>query len=186
LQQNQPKGRGLGGLVQDDDGIADLSKIQMLVWTAIAIAIFLVAVFHTVATIFDPSASPWPVVDPKLNPWPNLGLPDIDGSLMVLMGLAQGAYLGKKLTTLGQPRLTGTTTASATVNDEVTLTGTSLSDGTGGQIFFNRVLLPAVISRWTDNEITFRLNGPLPVAGLGDITVVIGGVSSNPIRFTLT
>jgi hypothetical protein len=29
---------------------------------------------------------------------PNLGLPDIDASLMVLTGLSQGGYLGKKLT----------------------------------------------------------------------------------------
>lgn len=71
----------LAELIADDTGFPDLSKAQMLTWTAIAIGIF---VFRVVRAINN-AAVETPV------------LPDIEPSLMVLMGIGQAAYLGKKL-----------------------------------------------------------------------------------------
>jgi hypothetical protein len=67
-----------------------LAKIQMLAFTTVAIGIFLATVIHQIVTN-DIAA----------------GLPDIDASLMVLMGISNGGYLGKKLVTFGTPGATG-------------------------------------------------------------------------------
>jgi hypothetical protein len=70
-----------GAIFQDDAGFPDLSKIQMIAWTFIAIATYLIA------------------VGSKIHQRDYSSLPDIDSALMVLMGLGHGAYLGKKLVT---------------------------------------------------------------------------------------
>ncbi len=69
-----------GGVFQADDGSPDLGKIQMIVWTLIAIGVFLAQVFSKISA---PSATK--------------ELPDIGQSLMVLMGLGHAAYVGKKV-----------------------------------------------------------------------------------------
>jgi len=68
-------------IFQDDSGVPDLSKGQMIAWTFIAIATYLIAVAS------------------KIHQRDYSSLPDIDSALMVLMGLGHGAYLGKKLVT---------------------------------------------------------------------------------------
>ena len=68
----------LGGILLDDDGTPDLAKVQLVIWTMIAVAIYLFFVFQYVAQ--DKRA-----------------LPDIDRTLMILMGLGHSAYLGKKI-----------------------------------------------------------------------------------------
>jgi putative Ig domain-containing protein len=78
-----PTGK-LGAIFQDDNGSPDLSKIQMVGWTLIALAAYLINVAHQIHQIHH-------------NPGADLSLPDIDAALMVLMGLAQGTYVGKKL-----------------------------------------------------------------------------------------
>lgn len=70
-------GRKIGQIFQDDSGVPDLSKLQMIAWTFIAIVTYLIAVVHNVSV-------------------PNAELPDIDKSLMALMGLGHTAYLAKK------------------------------------------------------------------------------------------
>jgi hypothetical protein len=79
-----------GGIFQDDSGNPELAKIQMMAFTILAMAIFLATVIHQIVTN-DVAA----------------GLPDIDASLMVLMGISNGGYLGKKLVTFSTPGATG-------------------------------------------------------------------------------
>ncbi|HSR26679.1 MAG TPA: hypothetical protein VLW53_24230 [Candidatus Eisenbacteria bacterium] len=76
-----------GGLLADDTGITDLSKVQLVTWTLIALAVYIYSVQSRISAIphsCTGSCSPD-------------SLPDIDTVLMVLTGLAQGGYLGKKL-----------------------------------------------------------------------------------------
>jgi hypothetical protein len=61
-----------------------LSRFQMFAWTWISIGIYLSVLFSTVG---ETSNSVW-----------NLTVPDIDPTLVVLMGLSQVAYLGLKTT----------------------------------------------------------------------------------------
>lgn len=66
---------------EDDNGDFDLGKFQMLVWIGIAVAVYLHRVIHE---IYLGHAGQFSTI------------PDIDTALMTLMGLGQGAYLGKK------------------------------------------------------------------------------------------
>jgi len=72
-----------GGLFYDDNGYPDLSQIQLISWTVIGVGIFLLK------TLSDVIGSPGTVT----------GLPDIDQTLLMLMGIGQGAYIGKKIVT---------------------------------------------------------------------------------------
>lgn len=69
-----------GGVLQDDTGYPDLAKIQMVGFTFIAVGVFLATFIHEIHTNTFTS-----------------GLPNIDSSLLVLMGLSQGGYVGQKL-----------------------------------------------------------------------------------------
>jgi len=167
----KPSAAGWAGLLQDDGGFPDLSKIQLLFWTFLAIAIFIAAVWRAVQT-----AKP--------------DLPDVDPSLMVLMGLGQAAYLGKKLVTTDTPRLTGLTSTRVLIDPEVTLgiTGGGLGDGKDSQVNFNQQLLPCTVTNWTDSQIT--LTDIQPPFGLtppvtGELTVVVGGVESDGLKLDL-
>jgi len=75
------------GLFKDSSGSPDLGKIQLMLWTLIGVGIFLSGVF---ANIHSPGVCT-PQGDCKES------LPDIGETLMILMGLGHGAYLGKKI-----------------------------------------------------------------------------------------
>lgn len=72
-----------GGILKDDTGFPELAKIQMIAFTLLAVGIFLTTVFHEIHA--HPGQG---------------GLPNIDSSLLVLMGISQGGYLGKKLVSI--------------------------------------------------------------------------------------
>jgi hypothetical protein len=74
-----PTATNQSGIVADDSGSPDLGKIQVVIWTIIAVGVFL---FKVVGSIQRGA--------------PN-GLPDIDTTLVVLMGLGHSVYLGKKI-----------------------------------------------------------------------------------------
>jgi hypothetical protein len=62
-----------------------LHRYQMVLWTCISVTIYVIVIFTTItnAQILSDVAQ-------------KLVLPDIDGKLVILMGLSQGAYLGGK------------------------------------------------------------------------------------------
>ena len=64
-------------------GNLDLAQLQMFLWTIIGIVIYLYIVFDQFTV---------------LNNANDLFLPDISPTLLILMGLSQGAYLGSKFT----------------------------------------------------------------------------------------
>jgi hypothetical protein len=74
-----PAATSQSGIVADDSGNPDLGKIQVVIWTMIAVGVFL---FKVVGSIKHGA--------------PN-GLPDIDTTLVILMGLGHSVYLGKKV-----------------------------------------------------------------------------------------
>jgi hypothetical protein len=67
-----------GGLTTNPSGEGDLLKTQMLVWTLVAGGIYLLTIAHAINS-------------------GSYALPDVDGALLVLMGVSQGAYVGNKL-----------------------------------------------------------------------------------------
>ncbi|HEX9987892.1 MAG TPA: IPT/TIG domain-containing protein [Chloroflexia bacterium] len=139
---------GVSAIATDDDGFPDLSKMQMLAWTLVAIGVFLVAVVVQVS-----AARPQ--------------LPDIDASLMVLMGLGQGAYLGKKLVTTDVPRLTGLVPGGGVAGTTVvTLTGAGFGDQQGANLItFDGFPVYAPALSWSDGTITFTIPAQHPGGG---------------------
>lgn len=82
---------GVAGLLAKDDLVSpDLTKIQMLAWTVIAGSIYLLQVWQVYASY----SACVPLQAQRACSFP--GFPDIDTTLMVLMGLGQGAYIGFK------------------------------------------------------------------------------------------
>jgi len=165
---------GNGGILQDDSGVPELAKIQMVGFTFIAIGIFLITVIHQIVT-GNVTA----------------GLPNIDSSLMVLMGISQGGYLGKKLVTFSPATLYAPSPASGAPGTAITLPGVSLGSQPG-QLTLDGVPIP--VTSWSANSIQFPVpaNDPAtnsPWDGLPrvvQLAVVVGGQPANSVTFTVT
>ena len=77
----------LSGIFQDDEGSPDLGKVQVVLWTLIAVGIFLSGVF---VEMYSPNTC---VVGKECM----TTIPDIGETLMILMGLGHAAYIGNKI-----------------------------------------------------------------------------------------
>lgn len=71
-------------LVADDSNNVDLSKMQIFVWTIIAVTIFLLSLWRVTASLTEANANA-------------TSLPDIDQTLLVLSGISAAGYLGTKI-----------------------------------------------------------------------------------------
>ena len=139
-----------GGLLSDDNGAPELAKIQMVAFTFVAVGIFLYDVYHQ-AKGSHPAAQ----------------LPDIDASLLVLMGISQGGYLGKKLVTTTTPLLNTLDPKPAVVGDAMTLRGASFGEGGGAsRLLLDGAAIPT--DSWTDSEISFSIPNHYPRVGEED------------------
>src|SRR5438105_11966794 len=87
------------------------------------------------------------------------GLPDIDGALMVLMGLGQGAYLGKKLTVMTPiARLRALAPANGKPGDPITIYGASFgATQNGSLITLDGTPLADAPQTWQDTQIRFTI-----------------------------
>ena len=135
------------GLLTDDSGTPELAKIQMIGFTIIAIGIYAVDVLHQAR-----------------GGHPTANLPNIDSSLLVLMGISQGGYLGKKLVSITTPVIDTITPNQVALGGAVTMTGSSFGGGGGS----SRLLLdgaPIATVTWTDKEIQFNVPDVYPKAG---------------------
>ena len=131
---------GPSAVVKDDDGSLDLSKIQMLAWTVVAIGVYLINV----------------VVEIKHPPYDKL--PDIDAALMVLMGLGQGAYLGKKLVSTDVPRITAVTSQQTAGTTVITIQGDTFGPVQNGSLVtIDGIPVTTPVSFWSDTQINLNL-----------------------------
>jgi hypothetical protein len=151
---------GQGGLLSDDTGQSDLSKVQLVMWTLLAIGIYLAIVVKQVSAVATGSSVQGS----------NGGLPDIDASLMVLMGLAQGGYLGKKLVTATQPAPTSVLPPRAAAGQVITVIGSGFGALQGTSLLTLNDN-PVNATTWSDTKIVFALprqlrDGTLVAAGI--------------------
>jgi hypothetical protein len=173
---NNAPAKATGGIFQDDSGGPELAKIQLMAFTLLGIGVFLTAVFHQIA-----------VGDLKD------GLPNIDSSLLVLMGISQGGYLGKKLVTFGTPTLFAPSPLSGAPGTDVTVTGSGLGAKQGtAQLLLNGA--PIAVTTWSDTSIKFKVPDADPATGVArtglpaavPLVVSMMGQSGNPATFTVT
>jgi IPT/TIG domain len=163
------------GILNDDTGVPELAKIQVMGFTLVAIGIYLATVIHQIVS--------HPVIT---------GLPNIDTSLLVLMGISQGGYLGKKLVTFGSPALYAAAPPAAAAGTSVTLDGANLGASPAGSLLtLNGAQIP--FTQWSDSTIVFDVPGSKPVTDAAwapsqrvQLTVIVGGQTSNAITFTIT
>jgi hypothetical protein len=165
---NQP-----GGLLTDDSGFPELAKIQMMGFTFIAVGIFIATLIHQL----------------RGNPV-NTELPDIDTSLLVLMGLSQGGYVGKKLVSVTTPVLYAPVPPEAAPGAEVTLNGASLGSAQGtSRLLLDGQDIPA--TTWSETSIKFSVpaahpSGAWPQGPVHLVVDVGGGRRSNDVVLAVT
>jgi hypothetical protein len=166
-----------GGLFFDDDGYPDLAKIQLMAWTFVGIGIFLLKTLNDVVGSTGAFAQ----------------LPDIDGTLLALMGIGQGSYVGKKIITKDDqsaPSLDSISKSKGKIDDDITVAGTNFGDKSstrfitigGKKVKFTQG------PEWEEDKVTFRLkdidlsdsesNKVLPEKGKILIGVVVGSKAS--------
>ncbi|MDE3154379.1 MAG: IPT/TIG domain-containing protein [Acidobacteriota bacterium] len=154
IKKTMTKASRFSDLVNDDQGYPDLSKMQLMAWTLVAIGVYLVTLHVQLLHLVHWRQMGATVAE--LQQKHLLALPDIDGSLMVLMGLSQGGYIGKKLTTTTVPRLTRLTPVSGTPPLTVKIEGANFGDAAAaGLVTVNGV--EAVADAWTDTAIEVTL-----------------------------
>jgi len=170
-------------LVQDDTNQTDLSKVQLLIWTAIALGMFVVNVILNINAI---NASHTPG---------DTSLPDIDNALMVLMGLAQGGYLGKKLVTTSRLQINAITpdAVSRAAGSRVALIGSGFGaampgnvarpEDTTSALLIDGYPATANVTAWSDSRIVFALGATHPSGAAWqnaaqdvEVTVAVGGI----------
>lgn len=162
-----------GGIFHDDSDAPELAKIQMIGFTFIAIGIFLITLIHQIVT--NQVAA---------------GLPDIDSSLMVLMGISHGGYLGKKLVTAGSPTLFAPNPPRAAACTAIMLSGANLGSP-AGQLTVNGS--PVETTSWSASSVGFNVPQTDPASNAewtGTTTVQLAvsvmGQPSNSVPFTIT
>ena len=162
------------GILNDDSGVPELAKIQVMGFTLVAIGIYVATVIHQI------------VSNPAIT-----SLPNIDASLLVLMGISQGGYLGKKLVTFGSPTLYAPDPQKAAAGDTVTLNGANLGPSPAGSLLtLNGESIP--FKQWSNSAIVFDVptNDPATSAAWNppqeaQLAIVVNGQSSNPATFTV-
>ncbi len=171
-----------GGLFFDDRGYPDLSQIQLISWTVIGVGIFLL---KSLDAIFSPGAV--------------TGLPDIDQTLLMLMGIGQGAYIGKKIITKDTPpELTGLSPGEGSKASKITITGTNFGDKPSGcsiTIGDNVVKFKKEISlKWEKGKVEFKLDDidftenewkEFDKEKIKQIGIKVGNMSSNKKPFKI-
>ena len=168
----------LSSLVNDDAGNLDLTKVQMLGWTVIAITTSMIRLAATIRRLPDA----------------DLEIPAPDEGLVALCAVGYAAYLGKKLVSTDGPRLTGLSPPSGRAPLQITIMGTALGDSKeGASLTLDGSPVAAFISRWSDERIELTMPStrpdgtPWPRDRAVPVGVFTGGrVSSNTVPFTFS
>jgi hypothetical protein len=120
----------------DDKAYTDVMKFQMLCWTAVAVAVYFINFVSQCGTA------------------PQMGFPDIDSTLIYLMIIGHGVYLGDKALDSNKPRISGVIPLKISCGEPFSVTG-----------------------NFVEGSTTFSLNRSIPLEILGWDTSA-GGTAS--------
>lgn len=156
LQQNQLPTEDKSSLIANREGASDLTKVQMIIWTLIAAAIYIIRINRFIVTQEYAQG--------------NIALPDIDGALLVLMGASQGGYVAGKLVSraVATPVIEHLVPAKAKAAELVSILGNFFGDTKEGnsvilkdQAGHEHELPAQSIVEWTNTKIRFNVPAQL-------------------------
>ena len=170
-------GADKSGVVKDKFGNVALTKVQMLIWTFIAAVIY-------VGTVLA-------FIDNKIYLQPGHGaLPDVDGALLVLMGAAQGGYIGGKLVNRGTSspiieRILPSSISISTAKKLAILGGLFGDSPDGNTVLYRNTVtgaqgeIPTIpAAQWKDGRIDFDIPADMQAPGTYTIWVNANGQTS--------
>ena len=151
-----------------EEGKPSLSRLQMFMWTWIGLLIYLAILIRFVIT-----------TSPGL-----LSLPDIDPTIVILMGISQGSYIGAKLVMPGP----GTTIAKifpdkAKSGEAISILGTNFGDKQDKVWINNEPLPDDAVTKWMDGRIDLTV--PPKPANKYKIKIAQGASISNEMDFSI-
>jgi hypothetical protein len=145
-------------LVTNDNQGPEITKIQMLIWTLVAAAVYVAAASHAAQAYASCTIVPNAALPPECQ------FPDIDPALMVLMGLGQAAYLGNKLVTTTTPRPVRAEPATGGWGTVVKVKGAGF--GTTPQwVTVNDTPIAVAADGWKDDEVVVTIPRKRPSDG---------------------
>jgi len=151
-------------LFTDDQANVDFGDTQMIIWSFIAMGIYVINVFSMLKAV--PISS-------------EISLPDVDSTLLVLMGVSHGTYILKKLTKSdAMPSISSVTPASGGLSSgNVNVVGSNFGPKSGRvEITNNGIKDTAPVTAWYDTLIVITLPNVSP--GLGSICVITSDENS--------
>jgi len=144
-EESKKKGKAVGfSTMLQEKGKPSLPRFQMFGWTWIGITIYLILLFSNVVEKVDE------------NKFDELILPDLDQALVVLMGMSQGAYLGGKIVTQQEMKITRITPSDQKAGGPITIIGTNFGDNRGFVIFDKNVIRDKIKS-WDNSMIEVEI-----------------------------
>jgi len=144
----------------------------MFGWTWIGITVYLIILVSNVTENVDNGN------------FEELILPDIDPTLVFLMGMSQAAYLGGKIVTKQGMGITGVFPSKQKVNQKIVITGTDFGDTRGFVRFGDHVISADKIDSWDNSKIETTIPAGL-VAGKHQIQVGVKGILSDEKEYEI-
>jgi IPT/TIG domain len=155
----------LGDIFADDTGNVSLHDTQLVVFTLIAVAWYLVTFFKT----------------------PTAPFPDLPDTLLVLTGVATATYVGGKLVANQKPTISDLFPRQPTAGQSVTIIGTNFAQTGGPDTFKPEVSFDSKTAKpdaVDPNRLTVTV--PKGLEGAVDVTVLnTGGLTSDAKRVTI-
>jgi hypothetical protein len=152
-----------------------LTRFQMFIWTWIGVIIYL-ALF--LAMITGPGA---------LQAVQNLSLPDIDPTLVALMGLSQAGYIGGKAVASLAVEVTSISPSQGKAGQSISLLGSGFgSKASEGAVWFDDThVLGSSVDNWTNSRIDLKVPAGLAARSY-QVQVAVGSSASPPKPFLVT
>jgi len=168
-----------GGLTSSPEGKGDLVKTQMLIWTVVGAVIYLISIMNYVASRDYVGG--------------NAALPDVDGALLILMGVSQGSYFGNKLVSrdvVKPPKISDMLPLNGPAGTEITILGENFGAVQGGNLVVIhgdtiRSGADELIS-WKDYQIRIKVPSKFNAGDEIELGVYRDNISSNKLIFKVT
>ena len=168
-----------GGLISDPKEKGDLVKTQMLIWTVIGAVIYMMSIVNYIAS--------------QAYTGGDAALPDIDGALLVLMGVSQGSYLGNKLVSrdvLKKPKISDMLSLEGPAGTEITILGENFGANQEENfvVIHDRTIRSNAegLVSWNDNQIRVKVPSTFKAGDKIAFGVYRDNMSSNKLKFEVT